>query len=130
MVEAAAPLAVLIRDAGLAARVTPISFYPEALSRIRATLPDLPVGLLLSGVPPDPTEAQSLGATLVSLEATHLDAASVRRFRQTGFRVTSWTVNEQEEMRRLLGLGVDEIVTDRPDCWRGWRPAVRTKPYK
>jgi glycerophosphoryl diester phosphodiesterase len=26
-----------------------------------------------------------------------------------------WTVNEAGDMRRLLGLGVDGIMTDRPD---------------
>ena len=88
VVEAAVPLAALIRARGLAGRVTPISFHPETLSRTRATLPELPVGLILSGSPPDPVGAKSLGATLVSLEAAYLDAASVLRFKQAGLRVT------------------------------------------
>jgi glycerophosphoryl diester phosphodiesterase len=28
--------------------------------------------------------------------------------------VDVWTINEPDEMRRLLGLGVDVIMTDRP----------------
>ncbi len=31
-----------------------------------------------------------------------------------GVRVDAWTINEAEEMRRLLDLGVDVIMTDRP----------------
>ena len=31
-----------------------------------------------------------------------------------GVRVDAWTINETEEMRRLLDLGVDVIMTDRP----------------
>lgn len=115
VVEAAVPLAIMIRERGLTSRVTPISFHPEALSRVRAILPNLPMGLLIAGLPPGPAGPRSLGATLVSLEAAYLDAASVRRFEQAGLHVTAWTVNEQEEMRRLLGLRVKGIVTDRPD---------------
>ena len=32
-----------------------------------------------------------------------------------GVRVDAWTINETEEMRRLLDLGVDVIMTDRPE---------------
>ena len=32
-----------------------------------------------------------------------------------GVRVDAWTINEPDEMRRLLDLGVDVIMTDRPE---------------
>jgi glycerophosphoryl diester phosphodiesterase len=35
--------------------------------------------------------------------------------REKGYRVNVWTVNEPDEMRRLVALGVDGIITDRPD---------------
>jgi glycerophosphoryl diester phosphodiesterase len=31
-------------------------------------------------------------------------------------RVDAWTINDRDEMRRLLGLGVDVIMTDRPEA--------------
>ena len=31
-----------------------------------------------------------------------------------GFAVHAWTINDREEMIRLLGLGIDGIITDRP----------------
>jgi glycerophosphoryl diester phosphodiesterase len=115
VVGAAEPLAAFIRQRGLAEQVTPISFQPEALCQIKQSLPRLPVGLVLSGALYDSTSALGVGAALVSPEAVHLNAALVESCRRVGLRVTTWTVNEPEEMRRILELGVDGIVTDRPD---------------
>lgn len=39
----------------------------------------------------------------------------IRRAHEAGKHVHVWTVNEASDMRRLLDLGVDGIVTDRPD---------------
>jgi len=36
-----------------------------------------------------------------------------------GLRVVVWTVNDPGEMDRLIGRGVDGIITDRPDLLRG-----------
>jgi glycerophosphoryl diester phosphodiesterase len=119
VVEAAGPLAACIRKRGLAGRVTPISFQPEALRRIKQSLPDLAVGLVVSGTLSDPTSALRVGAALVSPEAAHLNAASVESCRQAGLRVTAWTVNEPEEMRRMIRMKVHGIVTDRPDLLAG-----------
>lgn len=115
-VEAAEPLAAMIGKRRLQGRVVPISFLPEALAEVRRVLPGLPMGLILPGAPPDAAEqAQAAGADLVSLEASSLSAEAVEACRRAGLRVTAWTVNEPREMRRLLQLGLDGIVTDRPD---------------
>jgi glycerophosphoryl diester phosphodiesterase len=42
----------------------------------------------------------------------------VRRAHETGVQVHVWTVDDPDEMRYLLGIGVDGIVTDRPDVLR------------
>jgi glycerophosphoryl diester phosphodiesterase len=38
----------------------------------------------------------------------------VRAAHARGVRVDAWTINQSDEMRRLLDLGVDVIMTDRP----------------
>ncbi|MBT6178527.1 MAG: glycerophosphodiester phosphodiesterase [Deltaproteobacteria bacterium] len=38
----------------------------------------------------------------------------VGRYQSLGYRVSTWTVNHPGEMRRLLNLGVDSIITDYP----------------
>ena len=41
--------------------------------------------------------------------------ASVAFCREAGLSVSCWTVDDDAEMRRLIALGVDAILTDRPD---------------
>jgi glycerophosphoryl diester phosphodiesterase len=120
VVEAAEPLARLILETEVTERITPISFDAEALRRVKRAVPDLPVGLIFSGAPPNAAErALSVGASLASLEAAHLSVEAVEHCRWAGLEVTTWTVNEFEQMRRAMELGVDGIVTDRPDLLAG-----------
>jgi glycerophosphoryl diester phosphodiesterase len=39
----------------------------------------------------------------------------IRAAHERGLRVDVWTIDEEPAMRRLLGFGVDGIMTDRPD---------------
>ncbi|MFZ3035350.1 MAG: glycerophosphodiester phosphodiesterase family protein [Parvibaculum sp.] len=45
-------------------------------------------------------------------------AETVKLARELGLKVSCWTVDEPDEMRRLAALGVDAILTDRPDRLR------------
>lgn len=40
----------------------------------------------------------------------------VKKAHDLGMKVIPWTVNEPEQMKTLLKLGVDGIITDYPDC--------------
>jgi glycerophosphoryl diester phosphodiesterase len=44
-----------------------------------------------------------------------LTPAFVRAAHELGVRVDVWTINTEPDMRRVLGHGVDGIMTDRPD---------------
>jgi glycerophosphoryl diester phosphodiesterase len=43
----------------------------------------------------------------------------VRHAHRAGLPVKVWTVNDADDMRRLIGWGVDAIITDRPDLAAG-----------
>ncbi|MBK1783094.1 glycerophosphodiester phosphodiesterase [Prauserella cavernicola] len=49
---------------------------------------------------------------------TIVDKAFLRAARNAGVEVHTWTINDPQHMRALLDLGVDGIVTDRPDLLR------------
>jgi glycerophosphoryl diester phosphodiesterase len=63
-------------------------------------------------------------ATAVALCATSIDAAVVQTAHAHGLRVHAYTVNDEREMRRLLTLGVDGIITDVPDRLRAVRASI------
>ena len=46
------------------------------------------------------------------------DRVGIDEAHSAGLKVIPWTVNERPEMERLVGLGVDGIITDRPDLAR------------
>jgi glycerophosphoryl diester phosphodiesterase len=45
-------------------------------------------------------------------------AASIAEAHDAGLRVVVWTVNREDDMARMIALGVDGIISDRPDLLR------------
>jgi len=58
------------------------------------------------------------GGRLWSPNYNDIDAAKVKAAQQLGVKVLPWTVNEAADMDRLIGWGVDGIITDYPDRLR------------
>ena len=115
----------MIRGAGLGARVTVGSFHDAALQTVRAYAPEIRTGATTAEIKAALTgELSALGAPL-PFEAFQVplvfngqpvvSEAFVRGARAAGAGFTVWIVNDPDDIRRLLGWGVNGIITDRPD---------------
>ena len=92
------------------------SFQPDALLGARATAAHLPRALLLDTLWPGWFEmARSLGCVAVVTKHTLMDLALIAQLHGAGLRALCYTVNDTDSARRLLGLGIDGLITDAVD---------------
>jgi len=117
----AAAVVDAIRRHGLASRVLLSSFNPLALRAVKRIDRSLPVGYLYAPDLPLPLAKGWLARPFIGRhEARHphysmVDAHYMQWARRRAYRVNVWTVNDVEDIRRMRDLGVDMIISDRPD---------------
>lgn len=104
-----------VRKAGVAKRTTIQSFDFRTLKVVEREAPEIATAYLTSGKNSDPAKLHAAGARLWSPDFRDLDAAKVAQARTLGLRIVAWTVNEPDEIRRVLALKLDGIISDYPD---------------
>ena len=111
-----------------------ISFDFDTVRTAKSRMPKLP-GYWIQGTspsrnektgavvaPPDELIEKCRGAGLDGLDLKYdseLTCEIVESMHRLGLGLYVWTVNEPEDARRLIALGVDGITTDRPGWLRG-----------
>ncbi|MBS0366848.1 MAG: glycerophosphodiester phosphodiesterase [Proteobacteria bacterium] len=65
-----------------------------------------------------PRAVKAAGGKIWSPLAEDLDAASIAEAHRLGLPIVAWTVNDPAQMARLIDMGVDGIISDRPDVLR------------
>ncbi len=131
-------LVAAVRDAGLATRTSILSFDWRTLQVIQREAPEIPTvyltarqrwldnvgccpatpwtaGFALADHGSVPKMIRAAGGKVWSSFHGDLDADQVKEAQALGLQVLAWTVNEPAQIEAMLDLGVDGIVSDRPD---------------
>lgn len=129
-----------IQDHGMSERVQILSFDWRTLQAVQKLAPGMPTVYITaqlaaldnlgikSGQPSAwtagfqhaqhgsvPQMIKAAGGSHWSSFWRELDAQKVREAQSLGLKVLAWTVNDRQSMGQMLDLGVDGLVTDRPD---------------
>ena len=101
-----------------AGRATVMSFAPIALRRVRLLAPDVPTVLLLERrllpVRRDGSLPSGISIAGPGLATVRADPEFVARAHAKGNAVYVWTVDDPADVRFVLDLGVDAVITNRP----------------
>jgi glycerophosphoryl diester phosphodiesterase len=104
---------------GMLDQVVVSSFSPDALRQMKATNPAIITASLFNKelhIGRDPLEIlREVDSQAFNISSKRLTVAMVERCHRQMIPVAVYTVNEPEEMRRVMGMGVDAIFTDYPD---------------
>ena len=95
------------------------SFDLSLLKRIQEYSPGVPLGVVsrsLSNI----AKARRMGINfdIVCLDFQSLNPRTINELRFHQMRIFAWTVDRIEDIRRMIKLGIDGIISNRPDSVR------------
>jgi glycerophosphoryl diester phosphodiesterase len=128
----------VVNDAGMAHRVAIQSFDWRTLKLVQQLAPAIPTvylttqtansdnlqtgewtaGLKFADFGSAPKMVKAAGGAVWSPNGGAVTEALVKEAQSLGLKVIPWTINNPADMQRLLGWGVDGIITDYPDRLR------------
>ncbi len=107
-----------IQVTGLRGHCLVQSFDPAILEAMHLQDPSIPLAQLVdNGEDPRTALARlSFKPAYCSPAFQLVDASLVELLRAHGIGLLAWTVNREDDMLRMIDLGVDGLITDRPDA--------------
>ncbi|RMF02301.1 MAG: glycerophosphodiester phosphodiesterase, partial [Bacteroidetes bacterium] len=110
-------VAQVVQEHGVAERVTIQSFDVRSLEAMHTLHPDWPLALLVENTASvvDNLARLSFQPTIYSPYFLLCSQEMRDTLQDRGIQLIPWTVNEVDDMRKLLELGVDGIITDYPN---------------
>jgi glycerophosphoryl diester phosphodiesterase len=121
-------VAMLARSFGVAARCFVVSFDAEFLRRMREADSEIATGFTFDHAVslPAPGKPTPLFPPVDAIcpRRDLVNAALLEQAAAAGLSVHAWTVDEEAEIRRLIGAGVASVITNLPDLGLSVRDAV------
>lgn len=105
----------LVESYGLENRVIIQSFDHRSLQTIRAINSDIRLAALTTRGADNVKVYNGYGFDIWSPRASDLTPELLEEAQSLGLLVIPWTINDTAEMATLIEMGVDGIITDRPD---------------
>jgi glycerophosphoryl diester phosphodiesterase len=110
--------AEVIRQSGRLDQILVSSFDPFALVQLHTLLPDTALAYLFHEKQLLPLRkgwiGNAMGAGILHPEHTLCTEASMKAWHESGRPINAWTVDDEAELRRLDGLGVDGVFCNDP----------------
>lgn len=91
------------------------SFNAQILKQFKRLYPDVYTCLLYSHRRRPAAYAQSLGCSAIHLHHARLTKRTVDNAHARGLKVNCWTADDENDIRRMIEIGCDGIITDYPD---------------
>ncbi|NJB71830.1 glycerophosphoryl diester phosphodiesterase [Saonia flava] len=92
------------------------SFKWDELRAIRGFNKEIEIAVLTEDNPLDAIEvARELNAVAINPNFKSLNEENVRKIKEAGFKIYTWTVNEVSDISRMKELDVDGIFTNYPE---------------
>ena len=112
----AQPVVQAVEAANAVDQVILTSFKHQWLIEARTLNPQLRTGALWGRLPADVVQqTQQLGLHALHIWHEWIDQQLVKDAHRQGLLVRAWNTDKEDDMRRLIELGVDAIGSDRPD---------------
>ena len=105
----------LVNKHDMSSDVMYMSLNIDAVTKMKQLDPSCRVGLLMSVLGGKIADSK---ADFLAVNAMFVNRSFIQRAHASGKEVYVWTVNDAVTMSRMIGIGVDGLITDRPDLAR------------
>jgi glycerophosphoryl diester phosphodiesterase len=104
------------------------SFDFNEVNKVREIDRNIKIGYIFKNIPED-IDVFTANCEILSVSRKIVDREFVNKAKLFNKEIHVWTVDNPEEMEKLINLGVDNIITNRPDVLRSVLKKLSRNPF-